>query len=244
MLEASKVGIHDIDRHLRSIPGIGLAQHFQVNEWVLVAGETDVSNLAGLFGFDGCLDPPSFEHPIGIIVVVDFMELPQVQMVRLKAAKTVLQALHRPSVVALAVLGHEKHLVASSTLCQGFPHYLLAQATRIFPSRVEEGDPLVNRRVHHVDRRGLVFGSHRSHVSAAQAENRDLFARTPESSSRDAGRPRLLAKSTVSNCGCHCTTNRPAQQVSPGALLCHCCLLTYRHILQRLVIRCPAAYTR
>ena len=51
--EASKMGVHDIDRHLNGVEveavGVRDFQHPAMNQRVLVAGEADKADLAGLF---------------------------------------------------------------------------------------------------------------------------------------------------------------------------------------------------
>src|SRR5918997_873827 len=80
---------------------------------ILVAGEADVAHLAGLARFDGGLETPFLEHPVRIVVVDDLVELPEVDAIGPQTPQAVVEALHRPGVVALAVLGHEEDPAAA-----------------------------------------------------------------------------------------------------------------------------------
>ncbi len=117
--------------------------------------------------------------------------LPQVDPVGSEAAKAVVQALHRARVIALAVLGHEEHLLAASA-GERAPHDLLRAAVVIVPAVVEEGEPLVDGGVHDADR--LVRILQRSDVPPAEAEDRHALAGPAQQTRRQSrGNGRLLA---------------------------------------------------
>ena len=62
-----------------------------MNSWILVARESNESDLSFFAGFKGSLDSALVEDPIGVIVIHHFMELPKIEVVSLQAAKTLLQ---------------------------------------------------------------------------------------------------------------------------------------------------------
>src|SRR5262249_46640975 len=111
VLEAPVVGIHHVNRHLSRVPRVVLSQHFQMNTWIFVAGETDVADLPRLLSFESCLQSPLLDYPVGITIVDHLMKLPQIDAVCAEAPQAVLEIPFRTLVVALAVLRHEKNLV-------------------------------------------------------------------------------------------------------------------------------------
>ena len=56
LLEAAEVGVHHVERHLHGVEVEAVLlrdlEHVQVDVRVLVAGEADVADLAGLLGLD------------------------------------------------------------------------------------------------------------------------------------------------------------------------------------------------
>src|SRR2546427_13251156 len=102
-----------------------------MNSRVLVAGETDETDLARLARFERGLDSAFYEDPIGIIVVNQLVELPEVEMIRLQTAEAVFEALHGSLVIAIAVLGHQEDFVAAPIHGERFAHDLLRMAVVI-----------------------------------------------------------------------------------------------------------------
>src|SRR5204862_387383 len=78
----------------------------------LVAGVADEAHLALLLGLQGLGQGAPLHDPVGVVVVVDLVELPQVEDVGAKAAQGVLQVLPCAPGVAGAVLGHQETLLA------------------------------------------------------------------------------------------------------------------------------------
>ena len=58
MLEASLVSVHNIDRHLRGIPVIRLAQHLQVGAWFLWPVKPTYRTLPAFLASMAALIPP------------------------------------------------------------------------------------------------------------------------------------------------------------------------------------------
>ena len=117
---------------------------------ILVAGEPDVAHLAGLPRLQCGLEAALVEHPVRIVVVDHFVELPEVDAIRPETPQAVVEALHRPRVVALAVLRHEKDLVAAA-VGERASHDFFGAAVVIVPAVVEEREPFIDRGVHDAD---------------------------------------------------------------------------------------------
>ena len=66
-------------------------QHLQMNSGILMARESDKSHLALFLGSQSGFDPTFLEYPIWIVIVVELVKLPQVNIVRPQTAKTVFQ---------------------------------------------------------------------------------------------------------------------------------------------------------
>ena len=86
VLEAFEMGIKYIQRHLDGIPGIAVGQHFEMKDGILMAGESDEAYLALFFGEVGRFDAAAGgEDHFRILVVDDFMELPQIDHIGTQA---------------------------------------------------------------------------------------------------------------------------------------------------------------
>jgi hypothetical protein len=80
---AEEINAND-DRHQSGSPLVRLVQHLEMDGRILVAGKPNVPNLASLLSFQGRLHAAFVEHPIGVVVVVDFVKLPQIDDVGLE----------------------------------------------------------------------------------------------------------------------------------------------------------------
>ena len=126
-------------------PVVGLAEHLEVDRRVLVAGEAEEADLAVLQGLEAGVDGPVLgEDPVGVVVVDDLVELPEVEVVGLEPAEAVLQVRLGLLGGPAADLGHEEDLVAAAPLGQGLAHPLLGDAVVVVPAVVHEGDAFVD----------------------------------------------------------------------------------------------------
>jgi hypothetical protein len=154
-----------------------------------VPGEPDVADFAGVAGFDGGPDAALVKQPLGVDRPIDFVELPEVQIVGLQPPQAVFQMLLGAPVVAVAALGHEKHLLPAAAVGQCLAHHLFAAPVVIIPSVIKEGHPFVDGFVHDPDRLGFLG---QADMVAADSHDRDLFVGTPQPSRRNAGPVVLL----------------------------------------------------
>ncbi len=115
------------------------------------------------------------DHPVGVIVVVDLVELPQVEYVGPQAAQALFEVLPRATGVALTVLGHEEDFLAVSPLSKCLAHDLLAAAVVVVPGVVKEGEAVIDGGVHDLDRLVLVLDG--ANVPTAQANDGNAHAR-------------------------------------------------------------------
>ena len=94
---------------------IGL-QHFEMDGGIFVAGETDEADFALFLGlverFGGAVGA---DKKFGIVVEADAVNLPEVEMIGLKAAQGLFEHLHGEGAFAAvgADFGHEEDFVAA-----------------------------------------------------------------------------------------------------------------------------------
>ena len=89
--------VERVDGKLTRVPLEWLAEHGQVDPRILVAGEPDVADLARLSRLDGCFQATLFEDPVRIVVIDDFVKLPEVDPVRLKPPQAVVRHFIEPA---------------------------------------------------------------------------------------------------------------------------------------------------
>ena len=152
---------------------------------VLVPGKPDVAHLSSLLRLQRHLETAALKHPFRVIVVVDLMELPQVDVVRLHAREAVFQALPGELLVATGVFGHQEDLLP--TTLESLAHELLGIPIVVCPSVVPEEDTVVYRGMGQLerDRLAIVLGS-ATQMSPAEAQDRDLLVSAPQPTGRDA----------------------------------------------------------
>src|SRR3972149_6308700 len=102
-----------------------------MNPWVLVPCKADVPYFPLLSGLDGHVDGAALENPVGIVVVVDFVELPQIDMVALQPAQAVVKMLLGGLAIPPAILRHQEHPITPSD--KRVAHQFLAAAIVIIP---------------------------------------------------------------------------------------------------------------
>jgi len=92
VLEGAEVGVHDVDGHLQGVEVeallFGIVDHVQVDGGVLVAGESDVADLAGFAGGDGGFHAAAGgEDGFRVVHADDLVDLDEVDHVSLETAE-------------------------------------------------------------------------------------------------------------------------------------------------------------
>jgi len=86
--ETAKCRIATVERHLNGVEGEIMGKHFQMNFRIFMPGKTDKTHLALLLGreqsFRGSIGS---ENQLWIILINDFMNLPEIEMIGLQATK-------------------------------------------------------------------------------------------------------------------------------------------------------------
>ena len=96
-----KAGVERVQGHLHRIKRIAELEHLQVKSGVFVTGETDESGLALLLGSIKCFqDTPLGIGQLGVVVVDDAVDLPEVQMIGLEPPQRLFEHLERQSPAA------------------------------------------------------------------------------------------------------------------------------------------------
>ena len=177
--EAAEGAVEGADGHLAGVPLEVKVEHGAEDVRALVAGEADVANETALAGFKGGLDGAArFEDPLGVVVVVDLVELPEVEVVHLEAAEAVIELGAGGFGVASTDLGHKEDVVAATL--DGAAVALLADAVAVVPGGVEEGNAGVDGGGD--DAGGFIVGDRRTgEVAAAETDDRELIAMAAES---------------------------------------------------------------
>ncbi len=137
--KAAEGRVAAIERHLHGIEGKIVRQHFQMDFGIFVAGESDEADFALLLGGEqGFGSAVRSEDQVGIVFVDHFVNLPEIEMIGLQAAKRFFQHAHGDFLIASvgADLGHHESLIPLSF--QRFAEALFAEAVVIFPGVVEK----------------------------------------------------------------------------------------------------------
>src|SRR5580704_17877380 len=109
-----------------------------MNVRILVAGESDVANLAGFLGLqNGFRGSALSKYAIGVIEANDFMMLHQIDVVCLKAFQTGFDLLLGNLFSAAINLCHEKNLLTIS-IFQGLSHPDFTLAFVIVPTVIHK----------------------------------------------------------------------------------------------------------
>src|ERR1700730_2309400 len=145
---------------------------------------------------------------VRVVVIHNFMDLPQVQMIGLQAPQRLFQLIHGDVFTASvrAHLRHHKRLVAFTFQCHSQAFF--AHAVMVFPAVIEKIDPRIQRSRNQL-RRFLVFFD-RSKVITADSQARNQRTRFPQGPLRDSLRIRSLAVSALCRRppyhegSCHC----------------------------------------
>src|ERR1022692_1971619 len=122
-----------------------------MNVRVLVAGESDVANLARFPRLHNRFIGPALrEYAIGIIEANDFVMLHQINMVGLQAFQTSFNLPRRNFFRAPIDFCHQKDLAAIAVL-QGLSHTDFTWAFVVVPAVIHEGNAAINGNAHQAD---------------------------------------------------------------------------------------------
>ena len=174
MGKAAELRVQDVERHLRGIEmeivRLRHLQHAQMHHRILVPGEADVANLAGLLRFQQRIHHALVEEPVRIFHADVLVILHQVHLVRLQPLQRFVDLLRGGGLGAAVELGHQEHLLAV-TVAQSLAHPDLALAVHVIPAVVHERDAAVDGRTDQPHRLLLVLGN--ADVVAAHADGGD-----------------------------------------------------------------------
>ena len=182
-LEAVVVGVHRVERHLHRVETEAVArshlEHLQVDLGALVPGETDVADLARLFGLEHRFHCPARrKNTLGIVHPDDLVELQEVDVVGLEPAEGFFDLPRRRVPIAPVDLGHQKRALPVP-VAQRLAHSDLALPAIVIPAVVEKGDSAVDRGADEADAVRLpeVW---LAEVKPAEPDRGDAFPRAPE----------------------------------------------------------------
>src|SRR5271154_2341000 len=115
-----------------------------MNVWTLVTREADKTNLACLFGFQYSLQRSACsKNAIRIGIANNFMELKQVNSIRLQPPQRFIELRYGGSFGSAIDLGHQKGLLAI-TIAQGLSHANFTLSAVVVPAVVEKVDAFVD----------------------------------------------------------------------------------------------------
>src|SRR4029077_3270818 len=103
--------VKTIERHLDRVERIVVRQHSEMNSWALMSCETNKTCLALFLRLIQCFDHATLRKmQVRVILVDDFVNLPEVQMVGSQPLQRFLELLHGDLLVApvCANFGHQK----------------------------------------------------------------------------------------------------------------------------------------
>ena len=187
LLKAAGVGgVQDVERHLHGVERVISFQHLQMDVRIFVAGEAHEAHFALLLclieSFNGAAGR---EDSVRVVIVDDFVDLPDVQMIRAQSYERLFELAHGDFFIAAvgAELGHQDDFVAAAH--ERFAHALFAEALMVFPGVVEEVDAAIDGFVDDARAGGVVFGG--ADVIAADADDGGLQAGLAERAFRDVG---------------------------------------------------------
>src|ERR1039458_5873059 len=148
MLETPKMRIHYIQRHLHGVEAEFVSgsdlQHPEMNERILMAGKTDVTDLPCLPGVHHGFDRPAgCKDSVRVFQSDDLMQLHQINSIRLQPLQGFINLPRGRRLGAAVALGHEKDFLAVA-VTQSLPHANFAGPAIVIPAVSNEGDPLVN----------------------------------------------------------------------------------------------------
>src|SRR5712671_855328 len=151
-----------------------------MNVWALVACKSDKSDLASFLrlrdGFDGSAVG---ENAIRIGIANHFVELEQVDPIRLQPAQRFVDLGCGSGLVAAIDLGHQEGFLAIA-IAQCFAHANFTLSAVVVPAVVEEIDSFIDSGTH--DANTLVGIALFAQVISTEPDQRNAFARAAERS--------------------------------------------------------------
>ncbi len=176
--EGAEVGVHDVDGHLDGVEVdavlMGHVDHAEVDDGVLVAGESDVAEFAGLLGGEsGFHGSAGYEDAVGVFHADDLVELDEVDHVGLESAEGLFELAVECGGGAAVDFGHEEDLGAVA-VAECLAHADFADAVVVVPAVVHEGDAVVDGFVDECDAVGGVGLT--TDVVSAETDGGDLFS--------------------------------------------------------------------
>src|ERR1700704_72314 len=151
-----------------------------MNVWALMACKSDKSYLPGLLRLGDGFDGSAFgENAIRIGIANHFVELEQVDSIRLQPAQRFVDLGCGSGLVAAIDLGHQEGFLAI-TIAQCFAHANFTLSAVVVPAVVEEIDSFIDSRTH--DANALVGIALLAQVITAEPDQRNAFARAAERS--------------------------------------------------------------
>ncbi len=148
-----------------------------MNLRIFVAGEADVTHLAGLLRRQHRRHRAVRKNAVGVFQPDDFVELHQVHMVGLKTLERFINLPGGGRLGAPVNFAHQKRLGAVAVL-QRLAHAQFAHAAVVIPAVVQKVDAAIQRRADKADAFGFVVLG--ADVVAAQADGRDFLARAAQ----------------------------------------------------------------
>src|SRR5204863_2314585 len=111
VFETPKMCVHDVQWHLHGVEaefvGRGDLQHAEMNEWILMASKSDVTDLSGSLGLYHGLDcATGREDPVRVFQSNDLVELHQVDVISLQSFQGFIDLASGGSFGAAVDLGH------------------------------------------------------------------------------------------------------------------------------------------
>ena len=103
--------VQDVEGHLHGVEAeteiVGQVEHVLVDGRALVAGEADEAGEPLVPRLHRCLHrPPGREHPVGVVIVDDLMELQQIDVIGLQPFQRLVELPSRRPPVPAVHLGH------------------------------------------------------------------------------------------------------------------------------------------
>jgi len=178
MFKTAKMSVHDIERHLDRVKFELVfrrqVQHVQMNRWVFMSGESDITNFTGLFSrqrrFQGATGR---EDPIRVVHPNDFMKLQQVDVIRLQAFEAFIDLSLGTLPTAAIDLGHQENTLPVP-VAERTAHANFTFSVVVIPAIIHERKSSIDGGPD--DFSAFTFKQRISNMEAAQPDGGDFFA--------------------------------------------------------------------